>query len=84
MTAKHKHHSTHNPSDDGDPQKEEKLFDFDKNFGEEGSEEESSEGPEVGQDEEVQSAISELKEKHLRLLAEFDNYKNEHPGSDLS
>ena len=75
MTAKHKHHSTHNPSDDGDPQNEDKLFDFDKNFGEEGSEEVGSEGQEVGQEEEVQSAISELKEKHLRLLAEFDNYK---------
>src|SRR5687768_10072683 len=75
MTAKHKHHSNNIPPDEGDAQKEEKLFDFDKNFGDEGGADETY-GPDTGgQPDETQSALSELKEKHLRLLAEFDNYK---------
>ena len=75
MTAKHKHHSNNISPEEGDDQKEEKLFDFDKNFGDEGDGDESN-GPDTGeQQDEAQSALSELKEKHLRLLAEFDNYK---------
>ena len=75
MTAKHKHHSNNIPPEEGDALRDEKLFDFDKNFGDEGDGDESN-GPETGeQQDETQSALSELKEKHLRLLAEFDNYK---------
>lgn len=76
MTAKHK-----NPSDgiktgkDQGQDENEKFFDFDNSF---------EDSPEVEEEEvvngddkvaDLQSGINELKEKHLRLLAEFDNYK---------
>jgi molecular chaperone GrpE len=53
---------------------DEKLFDFDKETGAEQSvaPEESVQSGKVG---ELQAVVSELKDKHLRLLAEFDNYK---------
>lgn len=54
---------------------EEKLFDFDKANPE--SEEDSSQsgGGETNEVSELQGAVQELKDKHLRLLAEFENYK---------
>ena len=56
-------------------QGDEKLFDFDKSFQDAaGSEIESGSNP----DEKItalEASLAEMKEKNLRLLAEFDNYK---------
>ena len=52
-------------------QEEEKLFDFDKTNPDETQ---SAEAGTSDQVEEYKATISELKEKQLRLLAEFDNY----------
>jgi molecular chaperone GrpE len=52
---------------------DEKLFDFDKADAAEANEKSASESNE--QVAELQAAVQELKDKHLRLLAEFDNYK---------
>jgi len=52
-------------------QENEKLFDFDK-FNPD-SPEETAEPVEIAS--ELQSMVNDLKEKHLRLLAEFENYK---------
>ena len=56
------------PDSEGPHGDDEKLFDFDK----ETTSEQTSEGGKVA---ELQASVSELKDKHLRLLAEFDNYK---------
>jgi molecular chaperone GrpE len=64
------HKKDHKKATDG---KEEKLFDFDKSFGDD------PQGQEDGETNEkiasLESSLAELKEKNLRLLAEFDNYK---------
>jgi molecular chaperone GrpE len=52
---------------------QEKLFDFDK-----ANPDTNDEAPEHKSNNkvtELQSSVNELKDKHLRLLAEFDNYK---------
>lgn len=57
------------------PKEDEKLFDFDKSFkGKEESAETSEEGtePRIA---ELETSLNELKEKNLRLLADFDNFK---------
>lgn len=53
---------------------DEKLFDFDKETSEDQPAEEQS-STEEGKVAELQAAVSELRDKQLRLLAEFDNYK---------
>jgi len=55
---------------------DEKFFDFDKSAKTEG-EDLNFQGEDKGNDKksELESTIQELKDKHLRLLAEFDNYK---------
>jgi len=52
---------------------QEKLFDFDKANPD--TTEEVSEHKSSSKVTELQSSVNELKDKHLRLLAEFDNYK---------
>ena len=63
----HKHHS--DEQDDG------KLFDFDKSFQDGPEMEATSESKSDDKIAELESSIAELKEKNLRLLAEFENYK---------
>ena len=53
---------------------EEKLFDFDKETSEDQPIDEQI-STEEGKVVELQDAVNELKDKQLRLLAEFDNYK---------
>jgi molecular chaperone GrpE len=53
---------------------DEKLFDFDKETSEEPPVDEQS-SSEEGKVIELQASLNELKDKQLRLLAEFDNYK---------
>lgn len=65
---KHKKHQAENPEDD-------KLFDFNKSFHQE---EEEGDGLKETVDSHtaaLESTVAELKEKNLRLLAEFENYK---------
>jgi len=52
----------------------EKLFDFDK-ANPDNTEETLDMGSDTPKVATLQSQVSELKDKHLRLLAEFDNYK---------
>src|SRR4030095_3642916 len=63
----HKHHSE--DPDDG------KLFDFDKSFQDGPETSTTSESKPDDKTAELESSIAELKEKNLRLLAEFENYK---------
>jgi len=63
----HKHHEG--------SKEDEKLFDFNKSFPDDP---ETATQPENNSDEKLaslESALAEYKEKNLRLLAEFDNYK---------
>ncbi len=64
------------PDQEGPYGEDEKLFDFDKSTPSEGDQPEnhgdSSTDAKVT---ELQAAVNELRDKHLRLLAEFDNYK---------
>lgn len=72
MAAKHKN-PFHTHTKENDPQQEEeKLFDFDKGGEQQDARETTSDGEKIH---ELESLVNELKEKHLRLLAEFDNYK---------
>jgi molecular chaperone GrpE len=72
MAAKHKNPFHSNTKDNAPEQEDEKLFDFDR-----GSEQQdiNEAGADGGKIQELESSVNELKEKHLRLLAEFDNYK---------
>ena len=69
MKADKHDHDTPKPED-------QRFFDFDKTSGMETElesfEEEAKTNEKVA---ELQSTVQELKDKHLRLLAEFDNYK---------
>ena len=64
------------PDQEGPHGEDEKLFDFDKSTSSESDQPEnqgdSSTDAKVT---ELQAAVNELRDKHLRLLAEFDNYK---------
>jgi len=75
MTKEHKDKSNGTHHDQGAPKEEdEKFFDFDKSSDSETENQLDDEqsNPKVS---ELESTIQELKDKHLRLLAEFDNYK---------
>lgn len=61
--------------DESGGQDEERLFDFDKATPEESENSGGQSRDKGGQVAELQASVSELKEKHLRLLAEFDNFK---------
>ena len=61
--------------DETDGQDEEKFFDFDKANPEESEATGSQPEQKGGQVAELQASVSELKDKQLRLLAEFENYK---------
>jgi molecular chaperone GrpE len=54
---------------------EDKFFDFDKANPESAEEAAQSEAGDDSEASELQGAVQELKDKHLRLLAEFENYK---------
>src|SRR5687768_2804238 len=73
MTAKHKNPSHTPPEDNESGMGEEKLFDFDRSFDKEEDGDQFENGNERLK--ELETSLSETKEKHLRLLAEFDNYK---------
>jgi molecular chaperone GrpE len=70
---KEKMNGAHNENEGAHPD-DEKLFDFDKESSEDqlADEQSSTDEGKVG---ELQAAVSELRDKQLRLLAEFDNYK---------
>ncbi len=78
MTSKHKNPSNSRSHTGSDTDESKKLFDFDSTF-----EEQEKSHPGLSADAEstddrtaeLESTLTELKEKHLRLLAEFDNYK---------
>ncbi|MBP7239397.1 MAG: nucleotide exchange factor GrpE [Saprospiraceae bacterium] len=77
MTKEHKDKTNGAHHDHGAPKGEdEKFFDFDKSSGTD-SDPENEPGDDLSNEKisELQSTIQELKDKHLRLLAEFDNYK---------
>lgn len=77
MTKEHKDKTNGTHHDHGTPKTEdEKFFDFDKSSGtDSGSENEPGDDLSNEKISELESTIQELKDKHLRLLAEFDNYK---------
>jgi len=75
---KKEHKDNLNGASENDPvhMDDEKLFDFDKadaaNAAESNERDEDSTNEMVA---DLQATVQELKDKHLRLLAEFDNYK---------
>ena len=73
MKKQHKDHVNGTPENEAVNMDDEKLFDFDKADAAEANEKSGSDSNE--QVAELQAAVQELKDKHLRLLAEFDNYK---------
>jgi len=76
MKKQHKDHVNGTPENEGVNMDDEKLFDFDKAEAVNASQ--ANEPLDSEKDEklaELQAAVQELKDKHLRLLAEFDNYK---------
>lgn len=76
MTAKHKNPSNGaNTRKDQGQEENEKFFDFDKPFTDAPEKDSEEKGDRESQVSELESSLAELKEKHLRLLAEFDNYK---------
>jgi molecular chaperone GrpE len=77
MTKEHKDKTNGAHHDQNAPKVEdEKFFDFDKSSGSDASAEYQQENePSNDRISELESTIQELKDKHLRLLAEFDNYK---------
>ncbi len=75
MTTEHSnHHKKHHKHPAENPE-DEKLFDFNKSFSDDpedsGTNEDVSDGAIVV----LEATVAELKEKNLRLLAEFENYK---------
>ena len=73
MTAKHKNTSDEAQNQDNGMGDDEKIFDFNKAFDQ--NEEEQPEEPKSEDTAALETTIQDLKDKHLRLLAEFDNYK---------
>ncbi|MDQ3016451.1 MAG: nucleotide exchange factor GrpE [Bacteroidota bacterium] len=67
MSKKDKESPNGSPADQD--QEKDGLFDFDKTFGESFNENEAQDNSELN------ATIAELKDKYLRLLADFDNYK---------
>ncbi|HQW02577.1 MAG TPA: nucleotide exchange factor GrpE, partial [Saprospiraceae bacterium] len=73
MKKQHKDHVNGAPENEAVNMDDEKLFDFDKADAAAANENSGAESND--QVAELQAAVQELKDKHLRLLAEFDNYK---------
>ena len=71
MTSKHKNPKHNNPAHNNPNNDEENSFDIEQ------QETNENQGSQAVDERimELESNLSELKEKHLRLLAEFDNYK---------
>lgn len=71
MTSKHKNPKHNNPAHNNPNNDEENPFDIEQ------QETNENQGSQAVDERimELESNLSELKEKHLRLLAEFDNYK---------
>src|SRR5687767_11399716 len=74
MKAKHKNPNGA-PRENESNKEEEKLFDFDKGFKDNQGQNAPDEQATDGKVTQLETALNELKEKNLRLLAEFDNYK---------
>jgi molecular chaperone GrpE len=73
MTKEHKDKTKGTHPDHSTPKAEdEKFFDFDKSIGSENQQGDEQSNEKIS---ELESTIQELKDKNLRLLAEFDNYK---------
>jgi len=75
MTKKSKdqNNGTHHHAEK-DQEQNEKLFDFEGTF-EDADEDEMEANSGDSSPSNLEATVSELKDKHLRLLAEFDNYK---------
>ncbi len=76
MKKEQKDNANGDPENDAVHMDDEKLFDFDKaeaaNAAESNDQDEHNTNEMVA---DLQATVQELKDKHLRLLAEFDNYK---------
>ncbi len=75
MTKEHTDHHKKSHKQNAGAQEDEKLFDFDKTFKDEP---ETTAQSEINPEEKIAAlelSLAELKEKNLRLLAEFENYK---------
>ncbi|HZV70058.1 MAG TPA: nucleotide exchange factor GrpE [Saprospiraceae bacterium] len=68
------HHKKHYKNHPEKPE-DEKLFNFDKSFPEDPEGQDSNEESSEGNIAALNATIGEMKEKNLRLLAEFENYK---------
>ncbi len=76
MTKQHKDEDSTSPLDNEALQTEDgKFFDFDKSVPESDDSGDAGDSSTMEKIAELQSSVQELKDKHLRLLAEFDNYK---------
>lgn len=73
MSKEDKNKATGVPTDDQETN--EKFFDFDKANPESAEDMAQPASGEATEASELQGAVQELKDKHLRLLAEFENYK---------
>jgi molecular chaperone GrpE len=73
MSKEDKNKATGVPTDDQETN--EKFFDFDKANPESAEDTAQPASGEATEASELQGAVQELKDKHLRLLAEFENYK---------
>lgn len=72
---KDKANGTHSENE-GHQGEDEKLFDFDKSTSSDSDQPENQgDNSTDARVAELQAAVNELRDKHLRLLAEFDNYK---------
>lgn len=72
---KDKANGTHSENE-GHQGEDEKLFDFDKSTSSDSDQPENQgDNSTDAKVAELQAAVNELRDKHLRLLAEFDNYK---------
>lgn len=75
MTTEHSHHHKKHHKHPAENPEDEKLFDFNKSFRDDPVDDDPSENiPDVAIAA-LESTVAELKEKNLRLLAEFENYK---------
>lgn len=76
MKKEHKHHGNGTSENDAVNMDDEKLFDFDKADAAKAAESKTEDAGEANERvAELEATVQELKDKHLRLLAEFDNYK---------
>lgn len=75
MTTEHSHHHKKHHKHPAENQEDEKLFDFNKSFRDDPADIDTPEEIPGGANAALEATIAELKEKNLRLLAEFENYK---------